>query len=62
VITITVITIAHRLSTLRNFDRFLVLHECRLMDDGAPEESLRANGLYRKLVNQKLSRLTEIAA
>ena len=58
----TVITIAHRLYTLRNFDRILVLHAGRLMEDGAPEQLLRANGLYRRLVNQEFSRLTEIAA
>jgi ATP-binding cassette subfamily B protein len=58
----TVITIAHRLSTLRNFDRILVLHAGRLMEDGAPEQLLRANGLYRRLVNQELGRLTENAA
>jgi ABC-type multidrug transport system fused ATPase/permease subunit len=58
----TVITIAYRLSTLRNFDRILVLHETCLMEDGALEQWLRANGLYPRLVNQELSQLTEIAA
>ena len=58
----TVITIAHRHSTLRNFDRILVLHAGRLMEDGAPEQLMRANGLYRRLVNQELSWLTENAA
>jgi len=32
------------------------------MEDGAPEQLMRANGLYRRLVNQELSWLTENAA
>ena len=58
----TVITIAHRLSTLRNFDRILVMQAGRLVEDGAPEELMRTDGHYRRLVNRELSRLAKQAA
>ena len=40
----TVIAIAHRLSTLRDCDRILVLHGGRLVEDGAPDALMRRNG------------------
>ena len=55
----TVITIAHRLSTLRNFDRILVLQGGRLVEDGAPDALLRCQGVYHDLVSRELSRLAE---
>jgi ATP-binding cassette subfamily B protein len=58
----TVITIAHRLSTLRNFDRILVLQAGRLTEDGAPAALMRAEGNYRHLVDQELSHLGRLAA
>jgi ATP-binding cassette, subfamily B, bacterial len=53
----TVITIAHRLSTLRKFDRILVLRAGKLVEDGAPEELMRGESIYGGLVNRELSRL-----
>ncbi len=53
----TVITIAHRLSTLRKFDRILVLRAGKLVEDGAPEELMRGESIYRGLVNREMSRL-----
>ena len=58
----TVITIAHRLSTLRSFDRILVLQRGKLVEDGAPETLMRSEGAYHHLVNRELSRLSEQAA
>src|SRR5271155_603926 len=55
----TVITIAHRLSTLRNFDRILVLQGGRLVEDGAPDALMRGQGVYHDLVSRELSRLAE---
>ena len=46
----TVIAIAHRLSTVRSFDRILVLERGRLVQDGSPEDLLRSDGVYRKLI------------
>jgi ATP-binding cassette subfamily B protein len=58
----TVIAIAHRLSTLRNFDRILVLRGGKLVEDGAPDNLMREDGVYRGLVNRELSRLVEQTA
>ena len=37
----TVIAIAHRLSTLRSFDRIVVLKAGRVLQDGAPDVLMR---------------------
>ena len=58
----TVIAIAHRLSTLRNFDRILVLQSGRLVQDGAPNDLMRADGPYSALVKREMSRLSNQAA
>ncbi|MDR4306200.1 ABC transporter ATP-binding protein [Chelatococcus sambhunathii] len=55
----TVITIAHRLSTLRNFDRILVLRSGAIEEDGAPEALMQREGIYHGLVNRELARLAE---
>ena len=53
----TVIAIAHRLSTLRNFDRILVIDRGRLLQDGSPENLMRSAGAYRDLIEGELGRL-----
>src|SRR5262249_11116828 len=53
----TVIAIAHRLSTLRGFDRIVVLQDGRVIQDGAPEQLLRRQGQYRELIKLEMSRL-----
>jgi ATP-binding cassette subfamily B protein len=53
----TVLAIAHRLSTVRNFDRILVLEKGRLVQDGSPEALLRSDGIYRKLIEAEIGRL-----
>ena len=53
----TVIAIAHRLSTLRNFDRIVVLQAGKVVEDGPPAQLLRTDGPYRKLVHREVSRL-----
>ena len=58
----TVIAIAHRISTLRNFDRIIVMKDGQLIEDGAPEVLLRRNGSYRQLVDREVRRLTTQAA
>jgi ATP-binding cassette subfamily B protein len=58
----TVIAIAHRLSTVRNFDRIILLQAGRVMQDGAPDLLVRNEGLYRRLVQREMDRLTQQAA
>ncbi|MGC1445553.1 MAG: ABC transporter ATP-binding protein, partial [Xanthobacteraceae bacterium] len=58
----TVIAIAHRLSTVRNFDRIVVLQTGEVMQDGPPDILMRGEGLYRRLVQRELDRLVAQAA
>lgn len=58
----TVIAVAHRLSTLRNFDRILVLQSGKIVQDGEPERLMQVDGPYRNLVTQEVKRLSRVAA
>ena len=58
----TVIAIAHRLATLRNFDRVVVLKGGRILEDGPPDRLMQRQGPYRELVTQEMSRLAKFAA
>jgi ATP-binding cassette subfamily B protein len=53
----TVIAIAHRLSTVRSFDRTVVLQTGRVVQDGPPDLLMRHEGLYRQLVQREMDRL-----
>ena len=58
----TVITIAHRLSTVRNLDRIIVLQAGRIVQDGPPDQLVRHEGIYRSLIQREMSRLAKAAA
>ena len=58
----TVIAIAHRLSTLRNFDRIVVLQAGRMMEDGSPDHLMQRDGLYRTFVKREMSHFAQQAA
>jgi ATP-binding cassette, subfamily B, bacterial len=58
----TVIAIAHRLATLRNFDRVVVLKAGKIIEDGPPDRLMQGQGPYRELVTREMSRLAKFAA
>jgi ATP-binding cassette subfamily B protein len=58
----TVIAIAHRLSTVRNFDRIVVMQEGQIVEDGSPDHLMRRNGRYRELILREVTRLSKTAA
>jgi ATP-binding cassette, subfamily B, bacterial len=58
----TVIAIAHRLATLRNFDRVIMLQGGRIIEDGPPDRLMRGRGPYRELVAREMNRLATHAA
>jgi ATP-binding cassette subfamily B protein len=58
----TVIAIAHRLATLRSFDRVVVLKAGKIIEDGPPDRLMQGQGPYRELVTQEMSRLAKFAA
>ena len=49
----TVIAVAHRLSTLRDFDRIIVMENGRIIDQGTPEELAARPGPYLELLRQQ---------
>jgi ATP-binding cassette subfamily B protein len=58
----TVIAIAHRLATLRHFDRVVMLQAGRIIEDGPPDRLMQGQGPYRELVTREMSRLARHAA
>lgn len=58
----TVIAIAHRLATLRNFDRVIMLQSGRIIEDGSPSRLMQDHGPYRELVTREMNRLAKHAA
>ena len=50
----TVIAIAHRFSTVRSFDRVVVLQDGHVVEDGPPDTLMRREGPYRDLVKQQM--------
>ncbi len=49
----TVIAIAHRLSTLKSFDRIIVMDHGHIVDDGPPDELAVRPGPYRELLRKQ---------
>ena len=57
----TVIAVAHRLSTLKDFDRIVVMQSGRILQDGTPRELELVSGPYRDLLSPAPARLLEAA-
>jgi ATP-binding cassette subfamily B protein len=55
----TVIAVAHRLSTLRDFDRIVVMDGGQIVQDGPPALLERSHGPYRDLLRRQTLRLVE---
>ena len=58
----TTLLIAHRLSTLMQADRILVLEHGRIVQDGTHEQLLGVEGLYRRLWNIQSSLAEDLQA
>jgi len=58
----TVLAIAHRLSTLRSFDRIMVIQKGEIVQDGRPDALLSKGGAYKSLIDLEFSRLHSAAA
>jgi len=55
----TTLVIAHRLSTVRNAHRLVVMAAGRIVETGAHEELLRRGGLYQRLYEMQFAREEE---
>lgn len=51
----TVIAIAHRLSTLRQMDRILVMERGQIVQDGSHNELIQREGLYKRLWDSQVN-------
>ncbi|HEV8014702.1 MAG TPA: ABC transporter ATP-binding protein [Stellaceae bacterium] len=58
----TVIASAHRLSTVADFDRIVVMRDGRILEDGPPDQLLARHGAYYALVEKERRRLTDAPA
>jgi subfamily B ATP-binding cassette protein MsbA len=58
----TVITIAHRLSTLRNADKIIVVKDGVIAEEGTHEELLNHDGVYAQLHHLQFAKRHEAAA
>ena len=55
----TMVIVAHRLSTIINCDRILVLKHGEIVESGSHKELLGQKGVYAALVERQLSNLNE---
>ncbi len=53
----TMITIAHRLQTIINSDRIIVIHNGKIVEEGKHDELLKKKGLYARLYESQFATL-----
>lgn len=58
----TVIAIAHRITTLRQFDRIVVINAGAIIEDGPPGQLIKQGGHFSRLMNKEASALSTYAA
>jgi ABC-type multidrug transport system fused ATPase/permease subunit len=46
----TVITIAHRLNTVADYDKIIVMHRGKIVESGAPHELIKREGIFYEMV------------
>ena len=56
------IVIAHRLSTLRNADKLIVIDSGEIVEEGTHEDLLQQDGIYAELVNKQANFAREMVA
>ena len=49
----TTIVVAHRLSTVINADKIVVMKKGRIVEQGTHQQLIKDNGVYAKLVRQQ---------
>jgi ATP-binding cassette subfamily B protein len=58
----TVVAIAHRLSTLRHFDRIIVIKDGCVIEEGAPTALMERGGHFSRLIQKEITLLSSRAA
>ena len=51
---VTIIVVAHRLSTIKNSDKIIVLSEGQIMEIGNHDELIANDGVYKHLMQQQM--------
>jgi len=50
----TVVMVAHRLSTVRDFDRIVLLDKGRILEEGTYQELMDNEGRFARLVQKQM--------
>jgi len=56
----TVLTVAHRLTTIADYDKIVVMAEGRIVEVGSPWELIQKGGLFSQMVGRSSNSSTQI--